>query len=163
VTDVEEYAEILRENDLKVTPQRLGILRYLDEHRVHPTAFDIYRALRKESPSISKTTIYNSLVALQKHHIIQVLTISGSELRYDFKKGMHHHFLCQRCGEILDIDIQCPHLERMLKGKHRVEEVHGYFKGICASCLDKERSVKGKKPKTQDDDTSSGRRKGGRR
>jgi len=128
---------------MKITPQRLEIMRYLDENRIHPTAHQIYSSLKEKNPSLSKTTVYNSLETLRKHNIIQVLTISGSEARYDFKTEMHHHFLCKRCGTIIDIDIKCPYLNKILNGKHRVEEIHGYFKGICKKCLDKEEAKYG--------------------
>jgi len=58
---VEKYAKMLREKDLKVTSQRLEVLKFLDENRSHPTADGIYRALRKRNPSLSKTTVYNVL------------------------------------------------------------------------------------------------------
>jgi len=135
---LEEYVKILKENNLKVTPQRLIVLKYLGEHHTHPTTDIIYRDLKTNNPSLSKTTVYNTLEALKEHGIIQSITISGSELRYDFKQGMHHHFLCKKCGRITDIDIECPNLGKMLECGHNVEEVHGYFKGICKNCLKKE-------------------------
>jgi Fe2+ or Zn2+ uptake regulation protein len=134
---LDNYVEILKNNDLKVTPQRLAILKYLDKNITHPTADKIYRDLKKSNPSLSKTTVYNALEMLKKHNIIQVLTITSSEQRYDFRGGAHHHFMCKNCGDLIDIDIQCPHLKTVLKGKHRIDEVHGYFKGICENCLKK--------------------------
>jgi Fe2+ or Zn2+ uptake regulation protein len=135
---LEKYVKFLKENNLKVTPQRLLILKYLGEHCTHPTTEEIYSNLKTNNPSLSKTTVYNSLDTLEKHGIIQSITISGSELRYDFKEGMHHHFLCKKCGKITDINVECPNLDSMLECGHDVEEVHGYFKGICIKCKGKE-------------------------
>lgn len=132
---LERYVKLLKEKDLKITPQRLIVLKYLGEHHTHPTTDKIYSDLKSNNPSLSKTTVYNSLEILEKHGIIQSLTISGSELRYDFKQGMHHHFLCKNCGKIVDIDIECPNVERMSSYGHKVEEIHGYIKGICSDCL----------------------------
>jgi Fe2+ or Zn2+ uptake regulation protein len=134
---VDEYVELLKKHDLKITPQRLEILRYLNKNRTHPTANEIYSALKKKNPSLSKTTVYNSLDILLKHNLIHELFISKSESRYDFKLGMHHHFLCNNCGKIIDIDVECPFIGNMFKSKHKIEEVHGYFKGICEECLAK--------------------------
>jgi Fur family peroxide stress response transcriptional regulator len=142
VVQLEGYVEILKKHSLKITPQRLEILKYLDRHKTHPTANEIYTALKKKNPSLSKTTVYNSLDALIKNNIINELTISRSELRYDYKETMHQHFLCKRCGKIIDIDVECPNLNKMLNGKHKIEEVHGYFKGICEHCLKKEKNLK---------------------
>ena len=135
---LEKYVEILKQNQLKITPQRLAVMKYLDENRTHPTADRIYIDLKEKNPSLSKTTVYNSLDTLQNHNIIQSITISPSELRYDFKKSMHHHFLCKRCGDIIDIELECPNIKKTMDQGHKVEEVHGYFKGICKKCIEKQ-------------------------
>ncbi|MFQ6107660.1 MAG: Fur family transcriptional regulator [Thermoplasmata archaeon] len=135
VMDVEKYAKMLRERHLKVTPQRLEVLRFLDENRTHPTADDIYRALRKKNPSLSKTTVYNVLDVLGECNMVDVLTISGTEARYDLRESPHHHFLCKSCGVIIDVDIEGLCLDCFPEKGHKVEEVHGYFKGICKDCL----------------------------
>jgi len=134
---LEKYVTILKQNQLKITPQRLAIMKYLDEHRTHPTADRIYIDLKEKNPALSKTTVYNSVETLKEHGIIQSLTISGSELRYDFENKMHHHFLCTKCGTIIDIDIKCPNIGKIIESGHNVEEVHGYFKGICKKCMKK--------------------------
>lgn len=136
---LEKYVKILKENNLKITPQRIRILKYLDSHRTHPTADEIYVSLKKSIPSLSKTTVYNSLDVLKKHGVIQTLSICGSEHRYDIKHDMHHHFYCKKCGKIIDIDIKCPNIEKVLKEGHRIDEVHGYFKGLCKECVKKEK------------------------
>ncbi|MCK5397998.1 MAG: transcriptional repressor [Thermoplasmata archaeon] len=137
---MDKYVQILKEHGLKVTPQRLEILRYLDTHKVHPTADIIYSELKKSNPSLSKTTVYNTLQHLGEHGLVYSLTISGSELRFDSNINQHHHFLCKTCGSIIDIDIECPNAKKVEAGGHRIDEVHGYFKGVCASCLKKLKS-----------------------
>jgi len=134
---LEKYVTILKQNQLKITPQRLAIMKYLDEHRTHPTADRIYIDLKEKNPALSKTTVYNSVETLKEHGIIQSLTISGSESRYDFENKMHHHFLCKKCGIIIDIDIKCPNIGKIIESGHNIEEVHGYFKGICKKCMKK--------------------------
>lgn len=134
---MEKYIKLLKEHNLKITPQRLEIMRYLDEHMTHPDAETIYTDLKKNNPSLSRTTVYNALDTLNKVNILHILTISETERRYDFKSGHHHHFLCRECNSIIDIEIECPFLEKMLTGEHKVEQVHGYFKGVCKNCLDK--------------------------
>ena len=120
----EKYVELLKENQIKITPQRLEILKYLDEHRTHPTVDEIYHELKTNNPALSKTTVYNAVDVLKDHGLIQTINITGSEQRYDFKHGMHHHFLCNRCGEISDIEIECPNIQKTLDSGYRVEEVH---------------------------------------
>ena len=86
---LKKYVKLLKENSIKITLQRLEILRYLDDHRTHPTADQIYLNLKEKNPSLSKTTVYHSLKIFKEHDIIQTLTISGSEIRYDFKFSLH--------------------------------------------------------------------------
>lgn len=140
---MEKYVKLLKEKNLKITPQRILILKYLDTHRMHPTADEIYSSLKKSIPSLSKTTVYNSLDVLKKYGLIQALTICGSEHRYDFIHDMHHHFLCKKCGKITDIDIKCPNIQKIIDQGYKIDEVHGYFKGICKDCIQKEREKNG--------------------
>lgn len=137
ITNTNKFKQVLQKVGLKPTYQRLRILEYLEKHEVHPTVEMIYHALLPEIPTISKTTIYNTLNALVEKGIIHALTITGTETRYDYKSFPHHHFLCKRCGKVIDIDIQCPYLEKRELGGHKIEELHGYFKGICKECLRK--------------------------
>lgn len=134
---MEKYEKMLKDNRIRLTHQRLEVLKYLDHNRTHPTADEIYSDLKKDNPSLSKTTVYNTLETFERQGIIQSLSISGSELRYDFKTKIHHHFLCKKCGQIIDIDIECPNIGKVLEKGHQVTEVHGYFKGICKDCLNK--------------------------
>ena|SRR6056297_3405785 len=129
----------LDERGIKPTFQRLSILQYLEKNHEHPTADMIYEYIREEVPTISKTTVYNTVHTFLENGIIGELSITGQESRYDIETESHHHFLCKKCGRIYDIEIQCPHSlpeKEMVKG-HAVEEVHGYFKGTCKKCLEK--------------------------
>lgn len=135
----EKYVKILKDHSLKITQPRLEILKYLDQHHTHPNVEEIYTTLKKKHPSLSRTTVYNSLEILINNKIVHSLTVSGLELRYDIEESLHHHFICTRCGAIFDIAIACPNMGRKLKAGHRVEEVQGYFKGICKKCLTKEK------------------------
>ena len=128
------YVQLLKKHNLKITPQRLEILKYLEQHHTHPTADDIYTQLKKTNPSLSKTTVYNALETLKNNNLIQTLTISGTETRYDYKTTLHHHLLCKNCNKIIDIDIECPNINKIQQDGYQIHEVHGYFKGICKTC-----------------------------
>ena len=134
---IEKYVNILKNKSIKITSQRLEILKFLDMNRNHPTAEQIYLKLKEKNPSLSKTTVYNSLETLNKNNIIQVINIDGNTSRYDIKKDLHHHFICKKCGRIKDIDISCPNINRIIENGYRIDEVHGYFKGICDDCINR--------------------------
>lgn len=134
---MKQAREILEKKGLKPTYQRLRILEYLEKHRVHPTVDMIYKDLVKEIPTISKTTIYNTLNGFLKMGIISGLTITGIETRYEYKEFPHHHFWCRKCGKIMDISLKCPYSEKSRIDGFQIEELHGYFKGVCKECLRK--------------------------
>ncbi len=139
---MQNLKNMLLHRGIKPTFQRIKILEYLLQKHEHPTADMIYAALYDKVPTLSKTTIYNTLDVFDKKGLVNTLTITGSEHRYDIVTQNHHHFLCKRCSKIIDIDIECPHLNTIISGEHKIEEVHGYFKGICKDCLDKEMQTK---------------------
>ena len=125
-TKSNRYKELLEAKGLKPTYQRLRILEFLEEHQNHPTVEMIYEDLVKEIPTISKTTIYNTV------------TITGTETRYDVKEHPHHHLLCKSCGKIFDVEVHCPYEGQIDIDGHRIDEKLGYFKGVCRECLEKE-------------------------
>jgi Fe2+ or Zn2+ uptake regulation protein len=136
---MEQFKDLLKTNGLKPTYQRLRILKYMYDHeKCHPTAEMIYEALASEIPTISVTTVYNTLNAFLEKGLVSAETITGKEIRYDLLTAPHHHFLCKECGEIIDIDIRCPFVDREIEyvNGHKITAVHGYFIGICKRCLE---------------------------
>jgi len=134
----EDDLTLLKAHHLKATPQRLQILHYLQTHHTHPGADEIYTALKRTTPSLSRTTVYNALETLKKEHLIHAITISGSETRYDSRLDTHHHFLCTHCKKISDIELICPNIKNVEGNGYCINEVHGYFKGLCPTCAKKQ-------------------------
>ena len=140
---MKRFKIILKEKGIKPTYQRLKILEYMSKNmNIHPTVEMIYEELIKDIPTLSLTTVYNTLNTLLEKGLVYGVTITGTEIRYDLNTGPHHHFLCRKCGQIIDIDVKCPFAEGRKKtaGGHRIEEVHGYFKGICKNCFEIEKN-----------------------
>jgi len=124
----------LKENGLKATPQRIAILRFLDQTMGHPSVEEIHQAIKKQYPSISLATVYNTLEKLNKAHSIQKLNISDARAHYETNLNPHCHFYCKQCQTIIDITLTRPFESDQLD-HYRVEEIHGYFKGVCEDCL----------------------------
>lgn len=135
IPNMEELQDKLEKKGIRPSYHRIKILKYLDQHRTHPTVDEIYESLLKELPTLSRTTVYNTLELLQKEGVISNLTISGSETRYDFIANAHSHFMCKKCGKIIDIEkVDCPcESNKFIKG-NKIEETHLYFKGVCKKC-----------------------------
>ncbi len=140
ITNMNILKSMLEDKGIKPTYQRLKILEYMSKNQNnHPTVEKVYEDLLAEIPTLSLTTVYNTLNNFLEKRLVYRVTITGTEVRYDFNTDYHHHFLCKECGKIIDIDLKCAYGEGM-NGSicgHRIEEIHGYFKGICKDCSKK--------------------------
>lgn len=136
-----DVVEQLQNHHIKPSVQRIAIMNYLMEHRTHPTVDEIYTALSPSMPTLSKTTVYNTLRLLSEQGAAQTLTIDEHNTCYDAETGLHGHFLCKRCGKIYDLkcNSDIPKAVGMDMEGHDVQEAHYYYKGICKHCLEEER------------------------
>lgn len=129
-----EKLEYYKSFGLKLTPQRLAILEYLESTREHPSAEDIYKALKDRFPSMSIATIYNTLEVLAEKGLVKTLPVDSSKKRFDTFTHPHHHFVCKKCGKIIDIEkkfeISVP--EELYD--FEVEEYQIVFSGLCSQC-----------------------------
>ena len=130
----------LQEYNIKPSVQRISIMSYLMEHRTHPTVDEIYTALSPSIPTLSKTTVYNTLKLLSEQGAAQTLTIDERNTCYDADTTPHAHFLCKHCGKVYD--LECPanvkKVEDMDMNGDDVQEIHYYYKGICKYCIEEQ-------------------------
>ena len=138
---LERYVSMLKKRDLMVTSPRVRLLQFLEGRDDHPTAEMIHSAVSEKVPSLSKTTVYTTLELFRQEGLVSVLTITPSELRYEFGQEVHYHLLCDDCGRIYDIEVGRPYIGSLLHGEHKVKEVHGYFRGTCKHCLEADAEV----------------------
>lgn len=118
---------------MKSTYQRMRIMNCL-ERLGHVDAKELYECLVQEMPTLSKTTVYNTLDALSRAGLINVLSIAGEGTRYELTGKPHCHFLCRKCGKIIDMTFSCAHAHSLQSDGYIVEELLGCFKGICKTC-----------------------------
>lgn len=135
--NVENIGEYLKSHEIKPSYQRMKIFEYLIVNRNHPTVDTIYQALIKEIPTLSKTTVYNTLNLFVEKKIVTVIVIEENETRYDADVSIHGHFKCQQCGEVYDINIRMDDIDISTLDNFQINEHHVYFKGICEKCLKK--------------------------
>ena len=133
---IENVGSYLKEHGIKPSLQRMKIFQYLLEHRSHPTVDEIYKNLIDEIPTLSKTTVYNTLNIFVESNIANVVIIEENEARYDAKIDTHGHFKCRICGKIEDFDLDISGLDLDKLGNAVIEETHFYLKGICQKCLE---------------------------
>jgi len=136
---VSNIKEILVKNGISPSYHRLKIYEYLVNNRVHPTADMIYADVIKNIPTLSKTTIYNTLKTFAEKGLVSSITIEDNEVRYDADISLHGHFKCMSCGMLYDIDVDHLPVEKKLFinrkiNGHLITEKHIYLKGICKKC-----------------------------
>jgi Fe2+ or Zn2+ uptake regulation protein len=129
-----DCGEHLRKSGIKPSFQRMKIFEFLVNNPIHPTVDTIYRALVPDIPTLSKTTVYNTLNLFIEHDITQLITIEDNETRYDADTSIHGHFKCQSCDKVYDFTADSDSLISKGLDGFLIKQQHIYFKGICASC-----------------------------
>ena len=99
----EALREALEANGQRYTEQRAAVYRYLCGTEAHPTADDVFTAVRSEIPDISLATVYKSLEALVGCRLAAKLTYGDGSARYDARTDPHHHARCVICGAVSDV------------------------------------------------------------
>ena len=97
-----EITVLFQRSGIRPTPQRISVYQFLLSHPIHASADTIYAALQPEYPSFSKTTIYNSIRALEEAGLLRAVKIEGDYVRYDATVEDHGHFKCTQCGKVFD-------------------------------------------------------------
>lgn len=128
-------AERLIRHGVKPSVQRIAIMEYLLTHRTHPTADEVYTALSPSIPTLSKTTVYNTMKLFVENRAALMLTIDDKTTRFDGDTSLHAHFICQQCGTVHDLPfVGRKRIRSFDLDGHLVEEVHQYYRGICRHC-----------------------------
>ncbi len=127
---------------IKPSLQRMAIMGYLLSHKTHPCIDEIYIALSEKIPTLSKTTVYNTLKLFVEHGAASMLTIDEKNICFDTDTSAHAHFLCRECGKIYDLPYNkgTEPMERVNLSGFKVDEMHLYYKGICPDCTEKDRT-----------------------
>ncbi len=125
----------LAEYNIRPSIQRIKVLDYLVKNQCHPNVDQIYKDLHNDIPTLSKTTVYNTMNLFVKAGLVKELTIKDNEIRYDIVTEIHGHFKCDRCSAIsnFNVDIESLVVEELINFKIINRDV--YFKGLCPKCL----------------------------
>jgi Fur family peroxide stress response transcriptional regulator len=131
-----EILAAFRDRKVRCTPQRFTILDYLNRNPKHPTAEEIYKAINRADPRASLATVYKSLHAMATAGLIREVTVEGNAVRFESNIEKHHHFVCERCGKVEDIDwFDVPALARRNRlGRRTMHQYEVVIRGLCSSC-----------------------------
>jgi Fur family peroxide stress response transcriptional regulator len=130
--------DALEESGQRFTEQRAAVFGFLTSTDTHPSADEVFLAVRKDLPGISLATVYKSLETLVGCGLAVKLTYSDGSARYDGRTDPHHHARCLRCGAVMDIvgDLPEGDFER-LRPEPQGFVVTGYrleLSGYCSGC-----------------------------
>ena len=135
--------DLLRSKGLKVTPQRIAILNMLSNTNSHPTAEVIFKSLESTNPTMSLATVYKTLDSFNEAEIIQVLSIDGESLHYDFNTSFHPHMICTVCKDVIDIEVDISNemstiVDKINSGTdYGINKKQLFFYGVCDECSKK--------------------------
>jgi Fe2+ or Zn2+ uptake regulation protein len=102
----------------RTTPQRELVYDYLASVRHHPTAEDVYRAVKRRRPRVSLATVYNALEAFVRIGLASKLTYGDAAARYDVRTDAHSHARCLGCDRVVDLEaVPAPRWVRRLRAR----------------------------------------------
>jgi len=118
---------------IRPSMQRIAIMRYLLKNLTHPTADEVFESLRRQIPTLSKTTVYNTLKLFVENGAALYIGIDEKNARFDGIINPHAHFRCKDCGCIIDLPMNPDFfLPKDFNGV--IDETHFYLKGFCEKC-----------------------------
>ena len=133
--DARAIRRSLENGGLRCTPQRYAVMTFLMECSGHPTAAEIYKAVNRIDPRSSRATTYNNLRDLVQAGLVREVAVEGRAARFDAKGVRHHHFICDRCGKVEDLEwYQVRRPRSASLGKRVLRECELIFRGLCTKC-----------------------------
>lgn len=110
-------------------------MAFLLKHQGHPTAAEIFEGVNRLDPRCSRATTYNNLRDLVQSGLLREVAVEGRAARFDATGTRHHHFICDGCGAVEDLDwykVSAPSSASLGKRILRGSEV--IFRGLCEKC-----------------------------
>ena len=132
---LEQLADLCRSKGLPMTVQRRAIYEAVMERDDHPTADQICEVVQQRIPNLSRTTVYRVLDTLVDLGVIHRVASCSSVCRYDGNVRRHDHFVCRKCGRMVDFDrtASLPLPKGRPKG-FQIDDYSVHYTGICAEC-----------------------------
>ena len=136
-TKYAHFKQLCQAGGLKVTPQRFTIWKTLAETDVHPTADHLFTMVNKKLPGLGRDTVFRTLNIFTENGLASKLTMPGGATHYDGDTKSHHHFLCGRCGAILDLvwpEFEVLSWPEELFRSAKPQQASVLFTGLCRRC-----------------------------
>jgi len=135
---MKNYTEILRDYNLKATPQRLMIIESIDRYG-HINIDTLYDEVKSKFNSISLATIYKNINSMIANMLLLEVKIPNEKSVYEIVKDQHSHLVCKDCGEVIDIKIDTKRIVDCISEDYKfsIDKSDLVFSGSCESCSTK--------------------------
>jgi Fur family peroxide stress response transcriptional regulator len=142
-TKMAALAQACRAEGVPLTVQRRTILEVLEGRTDHPTADQLYAAVRKRMPGVSRTTVYRVLDTLVRLGLAVKTPHPGASVRFDPRTERHHHLVCTECDRVIDLhapELDAVRLPDMRRLGFEADDYSLHIRGLCAACKPRRRS-----------------------
>lgn len=122
---------------MKFSRQREMIFEQVKKFPVHPTAYEVYNALKKDNPNLSLGTVYRNLNLLSDMGMLMKIRIADGKDRFDGRTDTHYHMVCSHCGKVFDVELDIAEKirEKVLADEgHTITDITLNLTGICRGC-----------------------------
>ncbi|MGH1567847.1 MAG: Fur family transcriptional regulator [Nitrosopumilus sp.] len=139
---LEQIVSSLKDEGLRITPQRIAIVDYLLKTEDHPSAELIHKIVRKRFPMVSLSTVYKTLDLLKEKKLVNEIEVEG-EARFDAHTNEHINLVCMKCGKIDDVDeesLKEIQVNAAKKSKYLILRSNFELHGYCGSCKSRMKS-----------------------
>jgi len=135
---MKNYTSILREYNLKATPQRLVIIESIDK-KGHINIDTLYAEVKSKFSSISLATIYKNINSMIQNMLLLEVKIPNQKSVYEIVKEQHSHLVCNYCSEVIDIKVDTNRIVESVSSDYNfaIEQSDLVFSGRCQNCIDK--------------------------
>ncbi len=133
----QDVREKLRRSGYTLTSQRRAVLDALKEFKGHPSAEEVYLAVKKKNPKVALGTVYQALSVLEEIGLIEAKRWSETPVRYDLNTHPHYDIRCTRCGEVAEIqDLEYEDFAMRIRENtpYKVTNTTLVIEGVCPHC-----------------------------
>ncbi len=139
---LQEFRNVCKKLGWKLTSLRFAVYCFLKDNKEHPIVDAVWAAVKRETPAVSRESVYRILNDFAEKGLIAVLDRADVVARYDSNPKRHDHFFCERCGRVFDFEVV--DLEKLVKPlvdkTGRIDYVEARVRGVCRDCLNKEQT-----------------------
>jgi len=135
---MKDFTNILREHNLKATPQRLAMMESIFLHG-HINIDKLYDEVKQKFNSISLATIYKNINAMTKNLLLLEVKLPHEKSVFEIVKENHSHLICHQCGEVADVTLNTSNIEDEVTSKYdfKINQSDVVLSGTCKGCQEK--------------------------